>query len=265
MSLPLPTATAFWAGLALPAALFSLVWLVSLRARDVSLVDRFWGPGFALLAWAWPLAMGTNTPRATLVAMLVAIWGGRLGWHLHRRNHGHPEDARYAAMRARSPRTFAWTSLVTVFLLQAVLQWIVAWPLWAVARPEPAPLGALDAVAALVWLTGFVFETVGDAQLARWKRDPANRGRIMDQGLWAWTRHPNYFGDACVWVGLGLFAQAAHAPWWVWLGPALMTLLLARVSGVGLLEAGMRTRPGWAEYAARTSAFLPWPPRRAPR
>lgn len=254
--------SALFAGLALAAALFAAVWLASLRVRDVSLVDRFWGPGFALLATAWPLALGSHEPRAWLVAVLVAVWGVRLGWHIHRRNRGHGEDPRYAAMRARSPRTFAWTSLVTVFFLQAVLQWIVAWPLWAVARAGGPALGLLDAVAAMVWATGFAFEAVGDAQLAAWKRDPGNRGRIMDRGLWAWTRHPNYFGDACVWWGFALFAAAAHAPWWVYAGPALMTLLLARVSGVTLLEAGMRGRPGWDDYARRTGAFVPWPPGR---
>lgn len=255
-------ALALVGGLGLAAVVFTLVWLASLRARDVSLVDRFWGPGFALLALAWPLAMHAANPRAGLVAVLVAVWGMRLGWHIQRRNRGHAEDARYAAMRARSPGTFAWSSLATVFMLQAVLQWIVAWPLWAIARPGAGTLGAVDAIALLVWVVGFAFEAVGDAQLAAWKRDAANHGRIMDRGLWAWTRHPNYFGDACVWWAFALFAAAAHAPWWVYAGPALMTLLLARVSGVGLLESTMRQRPGWDAYARRTSAFVPWPPRR---
>jgi steroid 5-alpha reductase family enzyme len=165
-------------------------------------------------------------------------------------------------MRARSPHTFAWTSLVTVFGLQAALQWVVAWPLWASAA-QAAPWGALDALAVAVWAVGFVFETVGDAQLAAFRRDPANRGRIMDRGLWAWTRHPNYFGDACVWWAFGVFGVAAGGPLWTLVGPVVMTILLAGVSGVPMLEAGMRDRPGWAEYAERTSAFVPLPPRRA--
>lgn len=242
------------------AVLFTLVWLASLRARDVSLVDRFWGPGFAILGNLY--ALQAPGPRAFLVASLVTLWGLRLGWHIHQRNQGHAEDPRYAAMRARSPRTFAYTSLLTVFLLQAALQWLVALPLWAVAR-EPAPaLGVLDAVAVLVWLTGFAFETIGDAQLRAFKRDPANKGKLMTTGLWSWTRHPNYFGDACVWWGFGVFALAADAPWWVLGGPLVMTVLLTGVSGVAMLEAGMRGRPGWEAYAARTSAFFPLPPRR---
>lgn len=249
---------------ALPVvALFVIVWLASVRMRDASLVDRFWGPAFALSAWCQLALMEGPGPRAWLVAGLTTVWGMRLGWHIHRRNRGHGEDPRYAAMRARSPRTFALTSLVTVFLLQAALVIVIGLPLGSVMQAR-APLGLWDAIASLVWLTGFLFEVVGDAQLAAFKRDPANRGRIMDRGLWAMTRHPNYFGDACVWWGVGVFAWAAHAPWWTLLGPALMTFLLTRVSGVTLLEAGMRGRPGWEAYAARTSAFLPRPPRRAP-
>jgi steroid 5-alpha reductase family enzyme len=249
-------------GAAVAGAAFTAVWVASLRPRDVSLVDRFWGPGFALLAWVYVAACAATGPRAIAVATLASLWGLRLGWHLHLRNRGHGEDRRYAAMRARSPHTFAWTSLVTVFGLQAALQWVVAWPLWASAA-QAAPWGALDAIAIAVWAVGFVFETVGDAQLAAFRRDPANRGRIMDRGLWAWTRHPNYFGDACVWWAFGVFGVAAGGPLWTLVGPVVMTILLAGVSGVPMLEAGMRDRPGWAEYAERTSAFVPLPPRRA--
>lgn len=248
---------------ALPVvALFVAVWWASVRARDASLVDRFWGPAFALSAWCQLALAHPAGPRAWLVAALTTVWGVRLGLHIHRRNRGHGEDPRYAAMRARSPRTFPWTSLVTVFLLQAVLVIVIGLPLAHLAT-STTRLGPVDALALIVWLTGFLFEVVGDAQLSAFKRDPANRGRIMDRGLWAWTRHPNYFGDACVWWGVGVFAIAAHAPWWTLLGPGLMTFLLTRVSGVTMLEAGMRGRPGWDAYAARTSAFLPRPPRLA--
>lgn len=245
----------------LAVVVFTATWAVSLRARDASLADRVWGPAFALLALLQVVLTPGAGVRAWVVAALVTLWGGRLGWHITRRNRGHGEDPRYAAMRARSPRTFPATSLVTVFLLQAMLAWVVALPLWAVAHGGRA-VGGLDLAAALVWLTGFVFETVGDAQLAAFRRDPANRGRILDRGLWAWTRHPNYFGDACVWWGFGLAGLAAGGPPWTLAGPALMTVLLAFVSGVPMLEAAMRGRPGWAEYARRTSPFLPLPPRR---
>ncbi len=250
-------------GLATAAGLATLVWIVSLVRRDVSIVDVFWGTGFVVLAWTWCAALQAEHPRAWLVLGLVTVWGVRLAVHIGRRNHGRGEDPRYAAMRARSPRTFAWTSLVTVFGLQAALMWVIALPLFAALRsPEPRALGAWDGAGVALWTLGFLFEAVGDAQLAAFKRDPANRGRVMDRGLWAWTRHPNYFGEACLWWGFGLVALAVPGSAWALVSPALVTALLLRVSGVTLLEQHMAARPGWAEYAARTSAFLPWPPKR---
>ena len=252
-----------FAALATVFALTTCVWVASVRARDVSLVDRFWGPGFALAAWTWIAADGAWHPRALLVASLVTLWGLRLGWHIARRNAGHGEDPRYAAMRAKSPASFWWTSFFKVFTLQAVLLWIVALPLWAVLRDDaPRAFAPLDAAAVLLFATGLAFEVIGDLQLAAFKRDPANRGRVMDRGLWAWTRHPNYFGDATLWWGFGLFALSTPGAWWTLAGPLLMTVLLVRVSGAALLERSMSARPGWAEYAARTSGFFPLPPRR---
>ena len=253
---------ALLAGLGAALVLVTLVWLVSLRTRDASLIDRWWGPGFALLAWGYLLAMRPSGPRGPLLALLVSIWGLRLGWHVARRNRGHGEDPRYAAMRATSPRTFPWTSLVTVFWLQAALMWIVALPLYAALRPDsPGRLGALDLAGVGLWLAGFAFEAIGDAQLAAFRRDPANRGQVMDRGLWAWTRHPNYFGDATLWWGFGLFALSTHGASWTLVGPCVMSVLLVRVSGAALLERHMSARPGYAEYVRRTSAFFPWPPR----
>lgn len=254
---------AYLAGSLLALALTTIVWAFSLRARDASLIDRFWGPGFVLLAWSWRALLVADHPRALLVALLVTLWGLRLGWHITRRNRGHGEDPRYAAMRARSPGSFAWTSLVTVFSLQALLLAIVAAPLFAVIHPQaPRTLVPLDALALLLWATGFAFEVVGDAQLARFKRDPARRGTVLRTGLWAWTRHPNYFGDACLWWGFGVFALATPGGWIALGGPVLMTFLLRRISGVTLLESAMAKRPGYAEYVAETSAFVPRPPRR---
>jgi steroid 5-alpha reductase family enzyme len=240
------------------------LWVVSLRRRDASLVDRFWGPGFVLVAALGAVAGAGPLARKVLVFVLVAIWGLRLGWHIHRRNRGQGEDPRYVAMRAHHGEAFGRVSLFTVFLLQAAILLVVALPLVAAASAtEPATLGALDLLATLVWLGGFLFEAVGDTQLARFKADPANRGRVMDRGLWRYTRHPNYFGDATLWWGLFLFAAATGA-WWTAVGPALMTLLLVRVSGVVLLEKGLAaSKPGYAAYVARTSAFLPRPPRAA--
>ncbi len=240
---------------------FSLVWVASVWKRDASIVDVLWGPAFGLVAVSCVVA-GPQPPsaRAWLVLMLVLGWGGRLGLHLFRRNRGAPEDRRYRAMRAAQGARFWWSSFFSVYLLQASIAWVVSLPLQAsiVAR---APLGILDVVGAALVVVGVAIESVADAQLARFVRSPGSEGKIMDRGIWAWSRHPNYFGDAVVWWGFGALA-AANAPWSL-VGPAAMTLLLMRVSGVTLLEKTIGARrPGYAEYASRTSAFFPWPPRR---
>ena len=257
--------TALAATAAVTAAAFGLLWLASLRLRDVSIVDVFWGPGFVVISVvAAALSEGPLARRALVVA-LVALWGLRLGLHLFRRNRGQQEDFRYRKMRERHGERFAWVSLWTVFGLQALLMWIVSLPVQAaVLAREPASLGAFDLAGTIVFAVGFAFEAVGDWQLARFRADPANRGRVLDTGLWAWTRHPNYFGDAVVWWGL--FTLALPTPWGVAtvVGPIVMTVLLRRVSGVTLLERSLRrSKPGYAEYVERTSPFLPWPPRRA--
>lgn len=239
-------------------------WLLSLVRRDVSHVDVQWGLGFVLVA-ALGALFGAGAPqRRWLVLALVAVWGARLALHIHARNHGKPEDYRYAAMRARHRERFPRVSLATVFLLQGALLLWIALPLAAAQSvPSPAALGPLDLAGALVWLVGFLFEAVGDLQLARFRADPANRGRVMDRGLWRYTRHPNYFGDATLWWGLWLIACATPDGVWTIGSPLVMTLLLLRVSGVALLERGLvETKPGYRDYVARTNAFVPWFPRR---
>jgi steroid 5-alpha reductase family enzyme len=240
------------------------LWAASVRLRDASIVDPFWGPGFAGVAWA-SLAASGPSPRGLLLAVLVTLWGLRLGIHLARRARGHGEDRRYAAMRATHGERFWIVSLFTVFLLQGALMWTVSLPLQAgAALGRETPLGPLDAVGAAIFGVGLAFEAVADAQLARFLADPANRGQVMDRGLWRFSRHPNYFGDFLVWWGLGAVALSAGA-WWALAGPAVMTALLLRVSGVTLLEQTIgERRPGYAEYAARTSAFFPRPPISAP-
>lgn len=255
-------ATAPWT-LAATAAVMSGLWAISLRRRDASIVDIYWGPGFALIAWtAWWI----NSPpgwRAMLVVVLATMWGLRLGAYLWWRNRGAGEDPRYTAMRRHYGERFGLVSLFTVFGLQALLMWIVSLPLQAVQVADGAPsFGVLDAAGLVLFAIGFTFECVGDWQLARFRADERNRGAVMDRGLWSWTRHPNYFGDFTVWWGFACFALAVGA-WWTTIGPALMSFLLLRVSGVTLLERGLRRRkPKYAEYAARTSAFFPRPPRR---
>ena len=240
--------------------LMLLLWLVSLARRDASIVDPFWGTGFVLVAWvAWRLNSSGTARVATLVG-LTTVWGLRLSLFLLKRNLSHREDRRYTAMRTRHGNHFWWISLFNVFLLQGAILWFVSLPLQiAAARHTPAPLNWLDAAGIIVWFIGLFFETVGDWQLARFKANPENAGRVMDRGLWRYTRHPNYFGDFCVWWGLYLVAAAGGAAWMIF-SPLFMSFLLLKVSGVSLLEQTITDRrPDYAAYQARTSAFFPWP------
>lgn len=244
------------------ALLMSGTWLLSLRMRDVSIIDPVWGLAFAVVAVAAALVADGDAGRRALLVTLTAVWGLRLFAHLAWRRRGHGEDPRYAAMRARNPETFARRSLVTVFGLQAALVVVVSLPVQMGQVPGSPGLGVLAAAGAAVWLVGLVFETVGDLQLARFRARPDSRGRVLDTGLWRYTRHPNYFGDFLVWWGLFLVA-AESGVWWTVAGPVVMSVLLMRVSGVTLLERDIAARrPGYAAYARRTSAFFPRPPRR---
>ncbi len=249
-------------GLAAASALMVAVWVASLVQRDASLVDRVWGLAFVVLAWTYWLVGAAPGPRPTLALVLVTVWGLRLTAFITWRNWGHGEDPRYAAMRARRPGTFAARSLVTVFLLQAVLAWLISAPLLAAVAVAGGDRGVLDAVAVALWMVGFVFEAGGDWQLSRFLADPANRGKVMDRGLWRYTRHPNYFGDTVVWWSFLGLALAVGA-WWGVAGTLLMTFLIVRVSGVALTERRMgrdgSRREGHDEYVRRTNAFFPGP------
>ena len=249
------------------AAVMFALWLASLRLRDASIVDVWWGPGFALVAWiAFALGEGW-AGRKLLVTGLVTLWGLRLGAHLAWRRRGHGEDPRYAAMRARHGARFARRSLATVFGLQALLLWTISLPVQvAQTALEPARFTVLDGVGAALALAGIACEALADWQLARFSADPASRGRVLDRGLWSLSRHPNYFGDALAWWGFAAIALATPHGLLTLPCAALMTFLLLRVSGVPLLERGLRrSRPGYAEYAARTPAFFPRFPRRRRR
>ncbi len=244
-------------GLAVVLGLMTLVWLVSFIKGDVSIVDPMWGLAFLALAIAYILREHPEGPRAFLLAVMVAIWSVRLFGYLAWRKWGEPEDYRYAAMRKRGGPAFAVLSLFKIFWLQGILAWVISAPLLAVAI-RGGDLGPLDVVAVLVWALGLFFEAVGDLQLARFKADPSTDGQVMDRGLWAYTRHPNYFGDFTVWWGYYLVALAAGG-WWSFYGPLLMSVLLIKVSGVSLLEKKLESsRDGYREYAARTNAFFPW-------
>jgi len=248
---------------ALAVCLFSL-WILSLKLKDASLVDPFWGPGFAVVAWVAFAVGGGAGPRPFLVLGLVTLWALRLGGYLLWRKRGHGEDFRYVAMRQRHGARFGTVSLFSVFLLQGVLLWLISLPLQCVVTaPGPSGLGALDWLGTALWAVGLFFEAVGDLQLLRFKADPAQQGQVCNRGLWRYTRHPNYFGDAVVWWGYGAFA-CATGDWATLLAPAAMTFLLVRVSGVALLERDIANRrPGYRDYIRQTSAFIPWRPLRA--
>ncbi len=252
---------AYMNGLAGIGVLAVLGWLASLARRNVNLVDSLWSLFFMTAAGIYAWAAPDAGARAALVLALVVPWALRLAGHLALRNLGQPEDRRYQSIRANNSPGFAWKSLIIVFGLQGVLAWLISLPL-AAAVFSPAPLNALDAAGAALVLLGLTLETVADRQLYRFKADPANRGRVLDRGLWRYSRHPNYFGEACVWWGFWLIALAGGA-WWSLVAPLLMTWLLLRVSGVVLLERDIaERRPAYRDYAARTSAFIPLPPRR---
>jgi steroid 5-alpha reductase family enzyme len=194
----------------------------------------------------------------------VTLWGLRLSLHILWRNWGKGEDYRYREMRQNNPKTFPWRSVVTVFWLQALLLWAISMPLFQVQRSVTStPLAWLDALGFTCFAVGFFFEAVGDWQLARFKKGPANQGRVMNRGLWRYTRHPNYIGDAMVWWGFFFFAAATPQSLWTIYSPLLMTVLLMRVSGVTLLEKRLKeAKPGYEEYVRSTNAFFPWPPKR---
>jgi steroid 5-alpha reductase family enzyme len=240
-----------------------IIWLISLAKRDTSIVDPFWGLGFVLVVWVTYAQTDSLLPRRLIVPLLTTIWGVRLSLHLFIRNWGKGEDRRYTAMRLKQGPRFWLVSLWSVFGLQGVLLWLVSLVIQAgVMAGEPASLTWLDYSGIIVWLVGFLFETIGDRQLMRFKANPENRGKVMDRGLWAYTRHPNYFGETLVWWGMYLLTASTPGGWWFIVSPLVMTFLLLRVSGVTLLEKTIiASRPGYDDYVRRTSAFIPRPPK----
>ncbi|WP_035853750.1 DUF1295 domain-containing protein [Cryptosporangium arvum] len=262
-----------WSGFALNVVLclaaalvyFGVLMAVAIRISNQSIIDIFWGPGFVLMAVVSYLAStgsGDDLRRGVVLA-LTAIWGLRLGVYIGNRNRGHGEDKRYTALMRHRTGSLVGFLIRKIYGLQGVLLLVVSIPV-QLAMYQSASLGVLGFLGIAVWLVGFLFEAIGDAQLARFKKDPANEGRIMDRGLWAWTRHPNYFGDTVVWFGLWLLALGHPAGVLTVISPIVMMVLLLRFSGKALLERRMRRHRGAAyeEYIARTSGFFPLPPRK---
>ena len=247
-------------GLTTTLVLMFIAWLISLRTRNIAIVDVFWGIAIAGagLSWLWNApAAGT---RGVLLVLLATVWAMRLAAHLLWRSHGQPEDRRYREIRARNQPHFSLKSLYLVFGLQAVLAWLVAMPLLG-AVVSTAPIGSLDRFGTLMWAFGLVFESVADWQLARFQQGGGAARGVMDTGLWRFSRHPNYFGEFVLWWGIGLIAVSGGA-WWALIGPLLLSLFLLKVSGVALTEKDIATRrPEYQDYVRRTSAFVPRPPR----
>lgn len=247
-------------GLGLTLLLGGMAWLVSLARANVNLVDAVWSLFFLATALAYAFLAAPAGVRMPMVLALTALWSLRLAGHLLARNWGQPEDRRYQAIRRKHSPGFAWKSLYLVFGLQALLAWLISMPLHA-AIVSQAPLNWLDAMGVALLLAGLLIEALADRQLRRFKANPGHAGQVMDQGLWRYSRHPNYFGEACVWWGFGLIALAAGSGLSL-MAPLLMTVLLLKVSGVALLEKDIaERRPAYRNYIARTSAFIPWPPR----
>ena len=248
--------TAFlWSGAAL-LVFAVLFWLISLVRNDVSIVDSLWSLMFLLAAFVYSFLISTGGPREVLVLVLAGIWAVRLSAYITWRNHGRPEDYRYQEIRRNNNPGFRFKSLYIVFILQAFLAWLISLPLLA-AIGSPALLGPLDYAGIVLWTVGMVFETFGDLQLTRFRKDPSNSGKVLDTGLWRLTRHPNYFGNFAIWWGFYLFALSGGG-WWTIVSPLLMTVLLLKVSGVALLEKDISDRrPDYREYIRRTNAFFP--------
>jgi steroid 5-alpha reductase family enzyme len=242
-------------------AMMTALWPLSIKLRDVSIIDILWAPAFAAVAWVSAAMVSIRDARTLIVLGLVSIWAVRLGGHVLQRwlSLGH-EDYRYAAIRKQRGSQFPLTSLFWIFWLQALLLWVISWPLQIVFA-HTRPLGWLDGIGITLAVGGIVIEAVADAQLMQFRGDPHNGQQVLDTGLWAWSRHPNYFGDFIMWWGYFILAIASGGAWWIILGPIVMSVLLVHYSGAGLMEDTISDRrPGYAEYVRRTSLFIPWPP-----
>jgi steroid 5-alpha reductase family enzyme len=258
-------ATLLGLNLVLILAVMLALWAVAVRLRDVSFVDAVWPMAMLLLALAtWPRADGDPT-RTLLLLWLCGVWALRLGWHLFRRWRTQGADGRYVAIveaQAEKGWSFSRTALLFVFLPQGALAWLTALPVQLGQVAYDPPVGWIGWAGAALAVVGIAFESIGDAQLSAFRKDPANKGKVLDTGLWRYTRHPNYFGDACVWWGLFLIAAETGPGLWSVFGPLFLTYTLTRWSGIGITEKAIhRTRPAYADYVRRTSPFIPWPPR----
>jgi steroid 5-alpha reductase family enzyme len=245
--------------------LMTLIWLISLKLKNTSIVDIIWGFGFVLVNWVvFFLTPDGFADRKWILNILVTLWGLRLAIHIFLRNHGKPEDFRYAAWREQYGKKWWWYSYFQTFMLQGLLMFIISAPLiHTQATATPTRIGVLEDVGIFIWAIGFFFETLGDLQLEKFKKNPANKGKLLDYGVWRYTRHPNYFGDSAQWWGFYLIAAGSTLGFLTIFSPIIITYLLIKVSGVVLLEKSLAERkPGYKEYMQTTNAFFPWFPKK---
>lgn len=245
-------------------SVMTFLWIVSIIIKNVSIVDIFWGLGFVISCGFYFLNSHGNESRKIILMSLAALWGFRLTGYLAWRNVGKGEDFRYREFRRKyGEKRYWWISFFQTFLLQGVLMWLISAPLLgAQYYGQDTPPGILDYTGMALWIIGFTFETGGDLQLAHFKANPSNRGKVLDRGFWRYTRHPNYFGDSAVWWGFALICMASGS-YLPALGSLLMTALIIRVSGVALLEKTLKEeKPQYREYIEKTSSFIPWFPKK---
>jgi steroid 5-alpha reductase family enzyme len=258
---------AYWGGFLAVALMMHIAFFLALRWKRNDLADVIWGPGFVVLgagAWVSEFLQGNFywTWRMILAFSFLCIWAFRLFFHLGLRTwRKETEDWRYQEMRERWKEKWKWNTYLWVFLFQGALMFLVGLPVVEIFRARPESFNFSFYLGVLLWLIGFLMETISDSQLKAFKSRPENKGRIMSQGLWSWSRHPNYFGDSLQWWGLFWLISTGLGNVFALIGPVLMTFLLLKVSGVPLLEKQMESRPGWDEYKRRTSLFFPWPPK----
>ena len=242
---------------------FMIFFIVAQSIKNNSIVDMGWGAGFIVVALGTLFYQGAYLERNLLITLLILIWGGRLAYHIIRRNWGKPEDFRYAKWRQDWGRWLVPRAFLQVFMLQGLLMLVISYPIIIInTYPQPG-LGLLDYLGLIVWIIGFYFESVGDRQLAEFKKDPANKGHVIKSGLWKYTRHPNYFGEATMWWGIFLIALSVPFGWSAVISPLTITLMLLYVSGVPLLEKKYKDNEEFQAYARVTNRFFPWFPKKA--
>ncbi|MBC7981735.1 DUF1295 domain-containing protein [Candidatus Parcubacteria bacterium] len=250
----------YYTSLAVALFIYMNIWfIVSLVKKRNDIADVAWGLGFIALTllsfWARDYESGL---RGMLVLMLVGVWGLRLAYHIYKRNKGKTEDYRYLAWRQEWGTWFYIRSYFQVYILQGILLFLIVLPVLVINKNMENSIGIVDGIGLIIWIIGFVFESVGDRQLAVFIKNPENKGKLMKEGLWKYTRHPNYFGEVTMWWGIWIISLSADMVWFSVLGPLTITILILKISGIPLLEKKMKENPDFAEYASKTSMFIPW-------